>query len=78
LNNPFAYVGRIDCKGCKKRKFSGVSSRKVSCTVCKDRTFIPVCLICDNHYPKQCSCYDWMYGEDWYQDAIRKKKKKIA
>ena len=80
IDNPFAYIGRIDCRPCKDRKWRGGPARKVGCTECGGKTYISICLICDKTYPKQCECYDWMYDCDWYWEAVkgRRKKKKSA
>ena len=73
MDNPFAWVGRKDCLPCKDRRFRNKPSPKPTCSTCKGRTYTEVCLLCEQQYPQDCRCYDWMYDEPWFWEAVNRK-----
>ena len=78
IDNPFAWIGRVDCRPCKDRRFRYGTTPKVACRACRGLTYILICLLCENPYPQECHCYEWMYEKDWFWKAVKRTKKMSA
>ena len=71
IDNPFAWLGRVDCRPCKDRRFRHGTPQS-------ERASLLICLLCEKPYPQECHCYEWVCEKDWFWKAVKRTKKRSA